>query len=118
MGHKCSEFSPPALNLGAHMAPLGMKFYAGNQFPADYKNNIIVAEHGSWNRLKYQGGRLMRVTVDPDGKNAKEVELASGWIGADGKYLGRPNDVIVAKDGSLLVADDYNSAIYRISYAK
>jgi glucose/arabinose dehydrogenase len=60
----------------------------------------------------------MRVTVDPDGKNAKEVELASGWIGADGKYLGRPNDVIVAKDGSLLVADDYNSAIYRISYAK
>ncbi len=71
MGHKCSEFSPPALNLGAHMAPLGMKFYTGNQFPADYKNNIIIAEHGSWNRHKYQGGRLMRVTVDPDGKNAK-----------------------------------------------
>ena len=71
MGHKCSEFSPPALNLGAHVAPLGMKFYTGDQFPADYKNNIIIAEHGSWNRLKYLGGRLMRVTVDPDGKNAK-----------------------------------------------
>ena len=95
-----------------------MKFYTGDQFPADYKNNIIIAEHGSWNRLKYLGGRLMRVTVDPDGKNAKEVEFASGWIAADGKYRGRPNDVLVASDGSLLVADDYNGAIYRISYNK
>ncbi|HXL65247.1 MAG TPA: PQQ-dependent sugar dehydrogenase, partial [Xanthobacteraceae bacterium] len=82
MGHKCSEFSPPALKLGAHMAPLGMKFYTGDQFPADYKNNIILAEHGSWNRHQFQGGRLMRITADPDGKNAKEVEFASGWIGA------------------------------------
>jgi glucose/arabinose dehydrogenase len=118
MGHKCSEFSPPALKLGAHIAPLGMKFYTGDQFPADYKNNIILAEHGSWNRHQFQGGRLMRITVDPDGKNAKEVEFASGWIGADGKYRGRPNDVLVAKDGSLMVADDFTGAIYRISYAK
>ena len=118
MGHKCSEFSPPALKLGAHLAPLGMKFYTGDQFPADYKNNIILAEHGSWNRHQFQGGRLMRITVDPDGKNAKEVEFASGWIGADGKYRGRPNDVLVAKDGSLMVADDFTGAIYRISYAK
>ena len=118
MGHKCSEFSPPALKLGAHMAPLGMKFYTGDQFPADYKNNIILAEHGSWNRHNFQGGRLMRITVDPDGKNAKEVEFASGWIGADGKYRGRPNDVLVAKDGSLMVADDFTGSIYRISYAK
>ena len=56
MGHKCSEFAPPALKLGAHVAPLGMKFYTGNQFPADYKNNMIIAEHGSWNRHKFQGG--------------------------------------------------------------
>jgi glucose/arabinose dehydrogenase len=118
MGHKCSEFSPPALKLGAHLAPLGMKFYTGDQFPADYKNNIILAEHGSWNRHQFQGGRLMRITVDPDGKNAKEVEFASGWIGADGKYRGRPNDVLVAKDGSLMVADDFTGAIYRISYSK
>jgi glucose/arabinose dehydrogenase len=118
MGHKCSEFSPPALKLGAHIAPLGMKFYTGDQFPADYKNNIILAEHGSWNRHQFQGGRLMRITVDPDGRNAKEVEFASGWIGADGKYRGRPNDVLVAKDGSLMVADDFTGAIYRISYAK
>ena len=69
MGHKCSEFSPPALKLGAHVAPLGMKFYTGDQFPADYKNNIILTEHGSWNRHQFQGARLMRVTADPDGKN-------------------------------------------------
>jgi len=118
MGHKCSEFSPPALKLGAHVAPLGMKFYTGDQFPAEYKNNIIIAEHGSWNRHQFQGGRLMRVTADPDGKNVKQVEFASGWIGADGKYRGRPNDVLQAKDGSLLVADDFTGAIYRISYSK
>ena len=107
-----------AFLIGAHMAPLGMKFYTGDQFPADYKNNIILAEHGSWNRHQFQGGRLMRITVDPDGKNAKEVEFAAGWIGADGKYRGRPNDVLVAKDGALMVADDFTGSIYRISYAK
>ena len=72
MGHKCSEFTPPVLNLGAHVAPLGMKFYTGDQFPAEYKNSILIAEHGSWNRHKYQGARIMRVTAGPDGKNAKE----------------------------------------------
>ncbi len=118
MGHKCSEFTPPVFKLGAHMAPLGMRFYTGDQFPADYKDSIIIAEHGSWNRHQYQGGRLVRITVDPDGKNAKQEVFASGWIGPNNKYLGRPSDVLVAKDGSLLVADDYNSAIYRISYSK
>jgi len=118
MGHKCSEFAPPALKLGAHVAPLGMKFYTGSQFPAHYKNAMIVAEHGSWNRHKFQGARLMLITADPDGKHVKQEEFASGWIGADGKYRGRPNDVIVAKDGSLLVADDFTGSIYRISYSK
>ena len=72
MGHKCSEFAPPVLKLGPHVAALGMKFYTGNQFPADYKNSIIIAEHGSWNRHNYLGGRLVRVIVDPEGKTAKE----------------------------------------------
>src|SRR6202045_3589811 len=118
MGHKCSEFTPPVLNLGAHVAPLGMKFYTGNQFPADYKNNILIAEHGSWNRHKYQGGRIMRVIVGPDGKNAKQEVFASGWIEGDQGYLGRPNDILLDKDGSILVADDWAGAIYRISYSK
>ncbi len=117
-GHSCSEFTPPVLNLGAHVAPLGMKFYTGSQFPAEYKDNIFIAEHGSWNRHKYQGGRIERVIVDPDGKNAKQEVFASGWITGDQDYSGRPTDVLLAKDGSLLVADDWAGAIYRISYAK
>jgi len=83
MGHKCSEFAPPAYKLGAHVAPLGMKFYTGNMFPAEYKNSILIAEHGSWNRHKYQGGRIVRMTADTDGKNVKQAVFASGWIEGD-----------------------------------
>jgi glucose/arabinose dehydrogenase len=118
MGHKCSEFTPPVVKLGAHVAPLGMKFYTGSQFPASYKNAILIAEHGSWNRHKYQGARIVKVTVDPDGKNAKEEVFASGWVEGDQTYLGRPDDIILNKDGSILVADDWAGAIYRISYSK
>ncbi|HEY4203993.1 MAG TPA: PQQ-dependent sugar dehydrogenase [Xanthobacteraceae bacterium] len=118
MGHKCSEFTPPALKLGDHVAPLGMKFYTGSMFPAEYKNNIFIAEHGSWNRHQYQGARIVRVIVGPDGKNAKQEVFASGWIEGKQTYTGRPADVVLAKDGSLLVADDWAGAIYRISYDK
>src|ERR1700704_1089355 len=118
MGHQCSELTPPVAKLGAHVAPLGMKFYTGNQFPAEYKNNIFIAEHGSWNRHKYQGARIKRVIVGPDGKNAKQEIFASGWLEGDQGYLGRPADVILDKDGALLVADDWAGAIYRISYSK
>ena len=118
MGHKCSEFTPPAAKLGAHVAPLGMKFYTGDMFPAEYKNNILIAEHGSWNRAKYQGARIKRVIVGPDGKDAKQEIFAEGWLEGDKNYLGRPNDVVVAKDGSILVSDDWAGAIYRISYSK
>jgi glucose/arabinose dehydrogenase len=95
-----------------------MKFYTGNQFPADYKNNILIAEHGSWNRHKYQGARIVRVITDPQGKNAKQEVLASGWINGDQSYTGRPADILQAPDGSILVADDWAGAIYRISYGK
>ncbi len=118
MGHKCSEFTPPVLNLGAHVAPLGMKFYTGSQFPSEYKNSILIAEHGSWNRHKYQGARIVRVTVGPDGKNPKQDVFASGWLEGDQGYLGRPADIVLDKDGSILVADDWAGAIYRISYSK
>jgi glucose/arabinose dehydrogenase len=117
-GHKCSEFTPPVVKLGYHVAPLGMKFYTGDMFPAEYKNNIFIAEHGSWNRKKYQGARIVRVTVDADGKNAKEEIFAEGWLEGDNKYLGRPADIALAKDGALMVADDHAGAIYRISFAK
>jgi glucose/arabinose dehydrogenase len=118
MGHKCSEFSPPVLKLGAHVAPLGMKFYTGSQFPAEYKDNIFIAEHGSWNRHKYQGARIMRVIADKDGKTVKQEVFASGWIEGDRGYAGRPDDVLLASDGSLMIADDWAGAIYQISYSK
>ena len=117
-GHKCDEFTPPVVKLGAHVAPLGMKFYTGSQFPAEYQNNIFIAEHGSWNRHKYQGARIDRVVVDADGKNAHQEVFAQGWLSGDQDYSGRPTDILQAKDGSLLVADDWAGAIYRISYAK
>jgi glucose/arabinose dehydrogenase len=118
MGHKCDEFTPPVVNLGAHVAPLGMKFYTGNQFPAEYRNNILIAEHGSWNRHTYQGGRIKRVIVDADGKNPRQEIFAEGWLTGKQEYSGRPNDILVAKDGAILVADDWAGAIYRISYSR
>lgn len=118
MGHKCSEFSPPVLNLGPHVAPLGMKFYVGKQFPSSYRNNIILAEHGSWNRHHYLGDRIVRIEVSPDGKRVKQTVLAEGWLEGTHTYHGRPDDVILAPDGSILVSDDWAGAIYRISYEK
>jgi glucose/arabinose dehydrogenase len=117
MGHKCSEFTPPVVKLGPHVAPLGMKFYTGSQFPAEYKNGIFIAEHGSWNRHKKDGYRIAFISVGPDGRSPKESVFASSWLD-DQKILGRPTDILQAPDGSLLVADDQAGAIYQISYHK
>jgi len=115
---KCSEFTPPVVKLGSHIAPLGMKFYTGSQFPPEYKNGIFIAEHGSWNRKSKIGYRIVFISVDPDGKNPKETVFASGgWLDGQ-KILGRPADILEAPDGSLLVADDQAGAIYQISYSK
>jgi glucose/arabinose dehydrogenase len=114
-GHSCSEFNPPIVKLGPHVAPLGMKFYTGNQFPPEYSDNLFIAEHGSWNRHQKNGYRIERVTANPDGSNASQEIFASGWVDGN-KILGRPADVIVAPDGSLLISDDQAGAIYQISY--
>ena len=114
---KCSEFTPPVYKQGPHIAGLGMKFYTGDMFPAQYKNGIFIAQHGSWNRAKKLGYRVLFLSVDPDGKNPKEQVFAGTWLD-DQKILGRPADVLQAPDGSLLVADDQAGAIYRISYQK
>ena len=118
MGHACSEFVPPVSKLGSHVAPLGMKFYTGGQFPTQYQNNIFIAEHGSWNRHQYQGGNITRVITDKDGQTVKTEVFASGWVKGERDYTGRPADVIVAADGSMLVADDWAGAVYQISYNK
>ena len=104
----------PALGLGAHVAALGMKFYQGNQFPAEYKGDIFIAEHGSWNRSKKVGYRIVRVKLAGD-KVIKSDVFASGWLQGEESW-GRPVDVMIMPDGSMLVSDDAANAIYRISY--
>ena len=114
----CSEFSPPTLKLGAHIAPIGMRFYTGKMFPAEYQNNIFIAFRGSWNRTIKQGYNVTRVSFDANGKPKMEPFL-TGFLTdekADPPMWGRPNDVLVMRDGSLLVSDDQNGIIYRVSY--
>ena len=115
-GHlkSCSEVTPPAVKLGAHVAPLGMRFYTGAMFPAAYKNSIFIAEHGSWNRTKKSGYRVVRVTPGAGGAPQQEV-FAEGWLQGQSAW-GRPADVLVMNDGALLISDDQAGVIYRVRY--
>ena len=106
----------PMAELPPHAADLGMTFYNGRQFPKSYRGGIFIAEHGSWNRSEPIGARVMFATLGADGKVAAVKPFAEGWLTQDGEYLGRPVDVAVLLDGSLLVSDDTAGAIYRISY--
>ncbi|MEW6211954.1 MAG: sorbosone dehydrogenase family protein [Acidobacteriota bacterium] len=117
-GHKrrCAEFTPAALELGPHVAALGMRFYTGSMFPSQYRHQVFIAEHGSWNRSQKIGYRVMRVRLD----NNKPVEYSvftEGWLQGQQEW-GRPADVLVMPDGALLVSDDLAGVIYRISYKK
>jgi glucose/arabinose dehydrogenase len=116
-GHSCSEFTPPVGLMGPHSASLGMRFYTGNMFPKSYKNAIIVARHGSWNRSKKVGGDVVVVKLNKDGTVKSMEPLITGFL-EDNKYIGRPVDVLQMKDGSLLVSDDWNGAVYRVTYGK
>ena len=113
-GHRCSDYVPPVLKLGAHVASLGMRFYHGQQFPARYRGAIIVAEHGSWNRTKKSGYRVMAVQLKGNKVLAYEP-LLTGFE-QDESAWGRPVDVQPLPDGSVLVSDDLAGAIYRITY--
>src|SRR5579863_7484173 len=116
-GHSCSEFTPPVGLMGPHAAALGMRFYTGSMFPKSYKNAVIVARHGSWNRTNKFGGDVVAVHLNKDG-TVKNIEpLITGFL-EDNKYVGRPVDVMQLKDGSLLVSDDWNGAVWRVSYGK
>jgi glucose/arabinose dehydrogenase len=113
---KCGEFTAPARKLGAHVASLGMRFYTGSMFPAEYRERIFVAEHGSWNRSRKSGYRVMVGKVE-GGKVTDYAVFAEGFLdAASDKAWGRPVDVLVMPDGALLVSDDEAGAIYRISY--
>jgi len=111
----CSEFVAPVQNLGPHVAPLGMRFYTGTQFPPEYRDAVFIAEHGSWNRSRKIGYRVTVVRLDASGKGVSYQPFAEGWLQGEQAW-GRPADVLVAPDGALLVADDTAGAIYRISY--
>lgn len=111
---KCSEFTAPEAKLGAHVASLGMRFYTGSQFPKEYRNQIFIAEHGSWNRTKKSGYRI-QVAFLKNGHVDRVETFADGWMKNEVAW-GRPVDVQVAADGSLLVSDDLAGAIYRIFY--
>jgi len=116
-GHACSEFVPPVQPLGAHVAALGMRFYTGTQFPAAYRNQVFIAEHGSWNRSRKSGYRVTLVRLDAAGKALSYEPFAEGWLDNSNQNVwGRPADVLVAPDGSLMVSDDYAGAVYRIRY--
>lgn len=115
--HSCAEFVPPAFKLGPHVAALGMRFYTGKQFPESYQNQIFIAEHGSWNRTNPLGYRIMLVRLKSE-KEAESYEVfAEGWLGKESSW-GRPVDLLVLPDGSMLVSDDHAGAIYRIAYQK
>ena len=110
----CSEFVAPARKLGPHVAALGLRFYTGGMFPQAYRNQLFIAEHGSWNRSRKIGYRVMLVRLEGD-KVVGYEPFAEGWLQGEDAW-GRPVDVLVMPDGALLVSDDKADAIYRISY--
>jgi glucose/arabinose dehydrogenase len=116
-GRSCSEFTPPIMLTGPHSAGLGLRFYTGNMFPAKYKNVIFLARRGSWNKTKKFGGDVIAIFLNKDGTVKSSEPFITGFI-ENNSYIGRPTDVEIMKDGSLLVSDDYNGAIYRITYGK
>lgn len=116
-GKSCSDYTAPVGLLGPHSAALGMRFYTGNMFPKAYKNAIIVARHGSWNRSKKVGGDVVLVKLNKDGTMKSMEPFITGFL-ENNSYIGRPVDVLQMKDGSVLVSDDWNGAVYRVTYGR
>jgi glucose/arabinose dehydrogenase len=115
-GKNCNEYTKPVLLTGPHAGTLGMKFYTGKMFPAKYQGAMFIARHGPWNRTQKYADIMV---AWPDGKGgvSRSEPFMTGWVEGN-QYLARPVDVMQMKDGSLLVSDDHNGAIYRISYGK
>ena len=112
---RCEDTVAPVQRLGAHVAPLGLKFYSGAQFPREWRGRLLFAEHGSWNRSSKVGYRLAQLRFDGDRVVGYE-DFVSGWLRPDGKVVGRPVDLLQLPDGSMLVSDDLAGVIYRIAY--
>jgi hypothetical protein len=113
----CAQTTAPAWKYKAHIAPLGLRFYTGSQFPADYYKQLFVAQHGSWNRTKAQGYQVALVKFS-EGKPYSETPFITGWLTPSGEVLGRPVDLLQMPDSSLLISDDRIGVIYRVEYKK
>lgn len=113
-GRSCDEFVKPAALLGPHSAALGMRFYTGTMFPEEYRGAIFIARHGPWNRTEKYAD-IAVAFLDEEGSVIKVEPFLTGFV-EDNNYVGRPVDVLVMDDGSLLVSDDFNGAVYRITY--
>ena len=113
-GHRCTDYVAPEQALGAHVAALGMRFYTGTMFPPEYRGQIFIAEHGSWNRVIPVGYRITLVRLE-NGRAVSYEPFAKGWL-RGGSPWGRPVDLLVMPDGALLVSDDKAGVVYRISY--
>ncbi len=117
-GRPASEYVQPAAKLGAHVAPLGIRFYQGDMFPSEFKNQAIIAKHGSWNRSKKSGYQVVTVEIDESGNVTGQKVFASGWLDDTSQEVwGRPVDVQELPDGSMLISDDVANCIYRVSYS-
>jgi glucose/arabinose dehydrogenase len=116
-GKACEDFVKPAVLLGPHAAPLGMRFYTGRMFPAKYQGAIFIARHGPWNRTKKYAADVVVAFLDGRGRVRAVEPFLTGLV-ENNTYLGRPVDVLVMKDGSLLVSDDHAGAVYRITYSR
>lgn len=112
----CDGVANPVITDTAHSAPLGITFYSASMFPEDYRGDLFIAYHGSWNRTPPTGYKVVRVPIE-DGKVAGEpLDFATGWLEQDGSSTGRPVGVVVASDGALLISDDKAGVVYRLSY--
>ena len=121
--NRCQNVIAPKVQMQAHSAPLGLAFYEGSQFPAEYRNNIFVAFHGSWNRSVPTGYKVVRVKHDDKGQPQGAAEdFITGWLAPDetkkGRWMGRPVGIVIGGDGTMYVSDDSVGVIYRITYAK
>ena len=116
-GKEAAFYTAPEAKLGAHTAPLGLRFYTGDQFPATFKNQLFIAKHGSWNRSKKSGYEVILARLDAMGKVSEQEVMVTGWLDqASQEAWGRPVDVQQLADGSLLISDDVANCIYRLSY--
>ncbi len=113
----CNNYTAPAQKLGPHVAALGMRFYTGNMFLPEYKNQIFIAEHGSWNRTDKIGYRIMLARLE-NNKVVQYLPFATGWMQSNDQVIGRPADVEIDAQGALMVSDDKAGVIYRIIFEK